>query len=252
MSGSTRRLTALCLPAALAVMLSACNGGSSPGTVSNNILPPAAQGAVGMAVHLSPINTYPGAVNGTPDLFRPHQGDSKTGGRGGKVDGIPCDPTEYLNDYHVHAGLVIIYKDALVAIPAAVGLRHPGPKQNGYITTAGCFYFIHTHDSSDIVHVESPKNLPLTEAVHPWSNVFDIWGIKLTSDGFGPLKGTVHAYLGNVDEIPGQQTVSKYSEISVDDVGKTKIRSHQVMVLAIDSKHVSLSNLPSFTFYMEY
>ncbi|MBV8374423.1 MAG: hypothetical protein JO302_02840 [Candidatus Eremiobacteraeota bacterium] len=205
-----------------------------------------------MAVNLSPINTQPGEVVGTPDKFHPHQGDSKAGGRGNKVNGIACDPIEYVNDYHVHADLVLIYKNQLVAVPTAIGMQHPGPKQNGYVTTAGCFYFLHTHDSSGYVHVETPKNVPLTKAIHPWGDFFDIWGVKLASDGLGPLKGTVHAFLGNVAQIPGQQTVSSYTAISVDSVRPTKIRSHQVLVLAIDSPHVTASKLMPVTFYSEY
>jgi hypothetical protein len=254
MSGSTHRWPAFCLPAVMAMMLSACNsnGSSVPGTAPNNLMPPVSN-AFGMAAaKLSPVNTYPGAVIGEPGKFRPKKGDAKSGGHGSKVDGIPCDKTEYLNDYHVHAYLGIVYKGAQIALPAAVGLVHPGPPQSGYITTAGCFYYLHTHDSSGIVHVEDKKNLPKQNGVHPWGPVFDIWGVKLTGGSFGPFKGLVRAYVGEAAEIPGQQTISTYSQMKVADVRSLKILSHQVLWLVIDSPGINARTLPPVTFYMEY
>jgi hypothetical protein len=252
MSGSTRRWPALCLPAVMAIMVSACNGsGTAPGTASNGILPPTSQGAVGMTKRLSPIVTYPGAVFGEPKVFRPHQGDSKAGGRGKDVDGIPCDTTEYLTDYHIHVYLGILYKDRQIAVPTAIGLMHPGTKENGYIATAGCYYWLHTHDSSGIVHVEDKRHFPPTDAIHTFGEVMSIWGVKLASDRFGPLKGSVHAYVGNVSQI-GQLTVSKYTELNVKDVPALKLRSHEVLWLAIDSAGIDAGRLPPVTFYMEY
>ncbi len=251
MPGSTRRWPALCLPAVLALMLSACNGTSTPGTASNNVMPPIAQGANVMAPQkLSPINTYPGEVVGETGMFHPKRGDTKTGGHGSKVNGIPCDTTEYLNDYHVHAYLGIVYKGHQVAIPAGIGMKHPGPAQNGYITTAGCFYFVHTHDESGIIHVEDIKNLPPSATLREYGNLFDIWGVKVESNSFAGLKGPVHAYVGNVPQL-GDLTVSSYASFKLDDVRKLKIRSHEVLWLVI-GKNLAASKLPPVTFYMEY
>jgi len=255
MSGSTGRWPALCLAAVIATMLSACNNGAGvPGTASNNLVPPVSQGASAFGLtpeKLSPINTYPGATFGEPGMFKPKEGDTTAGGHGSKVDGIPCDKMEYLNDYHVHGYLGIVYRGKQIALPTAIGLIRPGPKDDGYVTTAGCYYFIHTHDSSGIVHVENKINLPPTATVHPWSAVFDIWGVKLTSTSFGPLKGDIRAFVGNVPQI-GDVTVNSYSQIGVDDAGALKIRSHEVLWLVIDSPSIDASRLPPVTFYMEY
>jgi hypothetical protein len=254
MSGSTRRWPARCLPAVVAIVLSACNGNGAPGTATNSLIPPASQaaGAFGVdAGKLHPVNTYPGAVIGEAGIFHPKEGDTKAGGHGSKVDGIPCDQNEYLNDYHVHAYLGIVYHGKQVAIPPAIGLIHPGPKENGYITTAGCFYFIHTHDASGIVHVEDKKNFAPTATVHPFGDVLDIWGVKLTSDTLGDLKGPVSAYVGNESKI-GQLTVNSYTKIRVDGVRPLKIRSHEVLWLVVDSPGINARKLPPVTFYMEY
>lgn len=251
MPGSTRRWPALCLPAVLALMLSACNGTSTPGTASNNVMPPVALGANVMTPDkLSPITTYPGAVFGETGMFHPKRGDTKAGGHGAKVDGIPCDTTEYLTDYHVHAYLGIVYNGQQVAIPSTIGLHDPGPAQSGYTATAGCYYFLHTHDESGIIHVEDIKNLPPSATLRYFGNVFDIWGVRLQSDSFAGLKGTVHAYVGNVPQL-GDLTVSSYASFKVGDVRKLKIKSHEVLWLVI-GKNIDARKLPPVTFYMEY
>jgi hypothetical protein len=255
MSGSTRRWPALCLPAVLAMMLTACNGnGVAPGTASNTIMPPVSQGAnlFGMgAQRLSPITTYPGAVNGEPGQFRPAQGDNKRGGQGGKVDGIPCDTTEYLDDYHIHVFLGIIYNGKQIAVPDAIGLIHPGPKVNGYIATAGCYYFLHTHDESGIFHIEDKEDLPPTATVHKFKNFLDIWGIKLSQDGLGKLKGSVRAYVGNVPQV-GDLTVSKYAKMDVRDLPSLALRSHEAIWIVIGKPEFNAKRMPKVTFYMEY
>jgi hypothetical protein len=75
------------------------------------------------------------------------------------IDNISCDRMEHFK-MHIHAHLDIIVNGTVYAIPSDVG-RIPGQ----------CIYWLHTHDDSGIVHIESPeiRNFTLGE-------FFDIWG----------------------------------------------------------------------------
>lgn len=253
MRGSIRRWPAICLTAVLAVTLSACHGGGA--TTGSGVLPQMSQGQSDAAFapnSLGPINLYAGEIVGADNSFKPHDGDTKTGGRGSAVDKIPCSPTEYLNDYHVHIYLGIVYKGRQIAVPDAIGMMHPGPEQNGYITTAGCFYYIHTHDASGMVHIESPNNLPPSSTVYTLQNVLDVWGMKFSHTSFGPFKGEIHVFVGNPASL-GETTVSHYAKFkSAGKLGTIAIKSHEVVWIEIGKPVTKATKLPPVTFYTEY
>ncbi|HLX25517.1 MAG TPA: hypothetical protein VKR05_00880, partial [Candidatus Cybelea sp.] len=108
---STRRWSAGCAIALLAALLSACNGGSGTnGTIPSNPVPPVMQNQMAPVLApdlsddsaspdtLSPINTYPGEIVGTDNMFKPTDGDTPTGGHGRIVGKLKCSPSEYLTD----------------------------------------------------------------------------------------------------------------------------------------------------------
>ncbi len=239
------------------VALASCNGGASTGGGGSplngvpNVLPPAnSQAAFPDALTpLSAINTYPGAINGETGLFRPKRGDSKAGGQGQVVDGVPCLPT-MSNDYHIHVFLGIVYNGKLVAVPHAIGMKAPAPQVNGWTNSAQCFYEIHTHDSSGIVHVEVNKFLPITSVYYDLPDVFDIWGVRYGKGYFGPFQGPIHVFVGNV-AAPGQLTVSTYHEFK-KKISKLGLRTHEVIWYEIGSQYFTATQLPPVTFYMEY
>lgn len=250
MRGSIRRWPAVCLTAVLATMLAACHGGTAPGS---SVLPQM-QGqsdAAFMPSSFIPINLYAGEVVGADDMFKPHDGDTKTGGRGNAVDKIPCSPTEYLSDYHIHMYLGIVDHGKQIAVPDAIGLKNPGPEQNGYISTAGCFYYIHTHDASGMIHLEDPATLPPSAVVYKLKNVLAVWGMKYSGTGFGPFKGTLHVFVGNVSSL-GQTMVSHYTKAKASKLGTIAIKSHEVIWIEIGKPVIKASALPPVTFYTEY
>lgn len=252
MRGSIRRWPAVCLTAVMATLLSACHGGST--ATGSSVLPQAPQGsdAAFMPNSLSPVNIYPGAIIGADNMFKPNDGDTKTGGHGNPVDKVPCDATEYLNDYHVHMYLGIVYKGKQVAVPDAIGLKGPGPETNGYISTAKCFYYIHTHDASGMIHVESPTNLPPSATVYTLKNILDVWGMKYTSTSFGKFKGQLHVFVGNPAAL-GDTTVSKFAKFKhAGKLGDIAVKSHEVIWLVIGKPTIKASALPPVTFYTEY
>jgi hypothetical protein len=231
-------------------MLTACHGG---GTTGSNVLPQVSQGQSDAAFApqaLGPVNLYAGEVVGTDDMFKPHDGDTKTGGRGGTVDKIPCSPTEYLNDYHVHMYLGILYKGQQVAVPDAIGLHNAGAEANGYISSAGCYYYIHTHDASGMIHVEAQQNLPPSATPYTLQNVLDIWGVKATGKSFANFKGGVKVFVGNVASL-GQTTVSSYAKYK-GALGSIPVKSHEAIWIEIGKPYVTPSALPPVTFYTEY
>ena len=109
--------------------------------------------------------------------------------QGATVDGIACQTSEQ-TAYHIHAHLAIF--DHGTSRPVLAGIGIPGPQQraNGFVTGGKCLYWLHTHDSSGIIHVESP-----TQRVYTLGQFFDIWGQRLTGDQAGAAKGTLTVFV---------------------------------------------------------
>ncbi|HEV7180652.1 MAG TPA: hypothetical protein VGN11_12330 [Candidatus Baltobacteraceae bacterium] len=111
------------------------------------------------------------------------------GGHGQPVDGITCAGMEYAT-LHVHTHLAIFYNGKQLQIPRLIG-GTPTPQ-------GGCLYWIHTHDASGIIHIESPQLAPDGQNGFTLANLFDIWGQPLTSTDVAGLKGPVIAYVNGV------------------------------------------------------
>jgi hypothetical protein len=244
----------------LAATLSACNSGGA-GSPSNvmpqggvpQFAPAARELSDAIAPNaLSPVKIYPGEVVGTDDMFKPGDGDAKDGGRGQKVGKIPCLPTEYLTDYHVHAYLGLVVNGKQVAIPDSIGLKKPGPESNGYISTAVCFYYIHTHDASGMIHIEDPKALAPSATVYTLADFLHIWGVGVSKYGVGKFHGHVHVFIGNVPAL-GQTTVKKYAAFTdVANVDTIPLKSHEAIWIEVGKSYFTAKQLPSVNFYTEY
>ena len=72
---------------------------------------------------------------------------------------ITCDAQEQLA-FHIHSHLSIYVNGASVPVPAQVGI----PSDNS------CFYWLHTHDTSGVIHMEAPVTRSFT-----LGNFLDIW-----------------------------------------------------------------------------
>lgn len=110
---------------------------------------------------------------------------------GDTVNGVKCETSERLA-YHIHAHLSVYVDGTPRSIPADVG-----------IFDNSCIYWLHTHDDTGIVHIESPD-----ERVYTVGDFFAVWHQPLSNDQVGPAKGPVTAwvdgkrYKGDVAEIP--------------------------------------------------
>jgi hypothetical protein len=120
-------------------------------------------------------------------MFEP--GDTPTGGNGQPVDGIEGSSREMLK-VHVHAHLALFNKGQQIAIPYGIGIVKPFQANNGFVGMGRGIYWLHTHDATGIIHVESPDDRTYT-----LGQFFDIWGQPLTATGVAGLKGTVRAFV---------------------------------------------------------
>src|SRR5205814_4325643 len=90
---------------------------------------------------------------------------------------------------HVHPDLSIFYQGEQIAVPYGIGIVRPLRDESGFASGSG-FYWLHTHDATGLIHVESPDNRTYT-----LGNFFDIWGEPLTATNVAGLQGAVHAYV---------------------------------------------------------
>jgi hypothetical protein len=125
---------------------------------------------------------------------------------GRPVDGIGSDETEQLA-FHIHAHLQVYVDGQPRAVPAGVGVVPPLRVQR---TAAGTFvvggagiYWLHTHDTSGVIHIESPVQRRIT-----LGELFDLWGQPIGPQQVGPARGSVTALVngavvvGDPREIP--------------------------------------------------
>ncbi len=146
----------------------------------------------------------------TPDPKNNILSDTKSGGHGQAVDGIPCETMENLA-VHVHSHLAILYNGQTAQVPGFIGMAAT--------PAGGCFYWIHTHAPDGIIHIEAgdasaPEGGPYTLGMF-----FDIWGYPLTNTQVGPLKGPVTAFVNG----------SQYN----GDPRSIPLRAHQSIVLEV-------------------
>ena len=139
-------------------------------------------------------------------------GDRPTGGMGADVDGITCK-SSMTTLYHVHAHLAVIYNGHWLQLPENIGIRPT------------CYYEMHMHDQTGVIHIESPqvKNYTLGQ-------FFDIWGEPLTSTEVAGATGDVVAYINDNGE------ARRY----MGDVRDIELISHRDVTLQVGTPITSL------------
>jgi hypothetical protein len=112
--------------------------------------------------------------------------------QGANVDGIQCAPIEQLV-YHIHAHLQVYVNGQARALPGAIGLIGPVAQQTAYGSFYGaqqCYYWLHTHASDGVIHIESPS-----VRIYTLGNFFDEWRQPLSRTQVATAKGKVTAFL---------------------------------------------------------
>jgi hypothetical protein len=80
------------------------------------------------------------------------------------IDGIECNATEHFL-FHIHTHISIFVNGQLMYVPSQIG-----------IIPEKCIYWLHTHDKSGIIHIESPIKRDFTVG-----QFFDLWKKKLNN-----------------------------------------------------------------------
>ena len=80
------------------------------------------------------------------------------------IDGIECNTMEQ-SIFHIHAQLNMFINGKNYTVPPLIGI------------TNHCLYWMHTHDNSGIIHIESPVNRTFN-----LGHFFDIWKQKFSNN----------------------------------------------------------------------
>src|SRR3954470_20870527 len=111
--------------------------------------------ALAATTHLASSRALPEPPQGGPVSNAP---------QGQEIAGISCEAMEG-SKTHIHQHLVLLDHGKSVVIPPNVGQP----------ATRRCLYWVHTHTSDGIIHIESPQMRTFT-----LGEFFLIWGKPLT------------------------------------------------------------------------
>ncbi|MDE2589946.1 MAG: hypothetical protein KGL95_09825 [Patescibacteria group bacterium] len=125
------------------------------------------------------------------------------------IDGIECGQMEYAT-FHIHEHLDVFVDGHHIPVPALIGIEDNT-----------CLYWLHTHDASGIIHVESPqaRNFTLYEFLDIWRST------------------------GSTQPPDGEPMVSVNGLEVHTDLADVKLHAHDEIVLVYGS---SPNSIPSF------
>lgn len=157
---------------------------------------------------------------------------------GQTVDGIDCMSSEGQVD-HYHMDLQVYVNGQPAPLPAGVGIVEPAGAQGPNLGTGSpaCLYALHTHDTSGIVHIESP----VSGHTYLLGNFFDIWGQALGQKSFmgyqvnsgNKLVVVVYDANGNKSTFTG-------------DPAKLRLTAHETVFLLYNSPNVKTAPYASW------
>jgi hypothetical protein len=142
-------------------------------------------------------------------------GNTSAGGQGSAVDGVGCD-AGFPEAPHPHAQLTIYQNGTQLAVPIAIGIKDPfivNDNGNDAAIAGSCFYWLHTHDASGILHVEAPNAGPFT-----LGQFFDIWGEPLSNGNVAGLTGNMTIYVDGAPYTgdPRAITITSHKLITIE------------------------------------
>src|SRR5438105_828169 len=84
------------------------------------------------------------------------------------INGVECHTLEQTN-YHVHSHLDVFVDGQKQQVPSKIGI----------LSSPSCLYWLHTHDTDGIIHVEAPQAHDFT-----LGQFLNIWNQTRDTDGF--------------------------------------------------------------------
>jgi hypothetical protein len=132
---------------------------------------------------LAPVDLVEGTTLGVEHF---PLGNTQTGGQGEPVSGVGCIDEI---DLHYHAHVSLFVEGERIALPPAIGIVDP-VLENGFVESGTCFYWLHTHDATGLIHIEPPTDDDLT-----LGQLFDVWGQTLSAHEVAGFEGTVSVFV---------------------------------------------------------
>ena len=126
-----------------------------------------------------------------------YRSDNTSSSAAATIDGIECNTSEFAT-LHIHTHLDFYVNSNHLTVPERIG-----------IVDNKCLYWMHTHDASGIIHIESPKSQEFT-----LGQFIDIW--KASSDF--PIYGATPKIFVNgkfVNTISNDTKINKHDEIAL-------------------------------------
>lgn len=285
-----RRLTSLLIVTALAA-LAACSGGSgssgptftppstnpggggstptpaptqspspAPTTNTNSISSPP------LGVSASLVHAAPNVQNGSTSWYTSgvtawssNSGATSKGANGSNtVDGIACtqmgEPSTN-TQMHVHAFIGLYANGTQEAIPSALGMKNPTQPSpsTAEVPSASCFYHMHTHDYSGLIHIEdssTAQSMTSSPSYATLRNFFDVWGEPISANAVASFAGNVAIYTGNPGgkASNGADLVSSYTPFN-GDLRTIKLSHHEAVWIVIGTP--PSAGLPQVEFNIE-
>ena len=175
-----------------ALLIAGCGSSGSSSATSTSAATSTATTSTAAPTTTAANGTTPGPET-IPLEKGPELAPASTTSPGHKIDGvIECAPLEQLA-YHIHIHLQVYDNGHSRSLPAAIGLLDPVYENTPYGRFYGaqrCYYWLHTHASDGIIHVESP-----TKRIYTLGMFFDEWRQPLSSDQVASVHGKVTAFL---------------------------------------------------------
>jgi hypothetical protein len=231
---SHRRVRALTLLAACA--LGGCGGASSSSSGSRTALPATtttattstATATTSTATATTSTSAAKQALGpeGIPLEAAPPLAPASSTTPGSPVDGVQCAPVEQLV-YHIHSHLQVYVDGRPRELPAAIGMIGPVAQQTPYGPFYGaqqCIYWLHTHATDGVIHVESPS-----VRVYTLGTFFDEWHQPLSRTQVAGQHGKVTAFLNGKPWTKDPRAIPLLPHAAIQlDVGSPPVKPRPV------------------------
>jgi hypothetical protein len=146
---------------------------------------------------------------------------------GATVDGVQCAPVEQLA-YHIHAHLQVYVDGQPRSLPGAIGIVPPlsavKTPEGVFYQGGECIYWLHTHTSDGVIHIESP-----TVRIYTLGNFFDEWHQPLSRTQVASATGKVTAFLNGKPWTRDPRAIPLLPHASIQlDVGSPVVPAHVI------------------------